>query len=238
MKLQFEPFDKEAELLFEKPKPAAKSIPSWYKDMATYMDGEREIGLSKDGVAVSNLTLKGCSPFLDALTSGYIFELPFDLEFRKESGGMRVRWATNVNLIGSHGPEQAPGLPAPFGGNESLFKWRPGWRISTPKGYSALFTHPLNRHELPFRTFSGVVDTDMYELGVEFPFQLLDTFDKNITILEKGTPICQVIPFKRENWVSEQIPFDEDKNKLNGFKLKSKIVRSYKTQFWQKKTYN
>jgi hypothetical protein len=238
MKVQFEPFDKEAELLFEMPKPAAKSIPGWYKDMAVHMDGEKTTGLSKTTNVVSNLTLKGCSPFLDALTSGYMFELPFDIEFRRNEEGMiNIRWATNVNYIGSHGPDQAPGLPGPVGGSESLLKWRSGWRIITPKGYSALFTHPLNRHDLPFRTFSGVVDTDMYELGVEFPFQLLNTIEDDIFILKKGTPICQVIPFKREDWKSEQVEFDEDANKKNGFKLKSQIVRSYKKQFWQKKNY-
>ena len=238
MKVQFEPFDKEAELLFEMPKPAAKSIPGWYKDMAVHMDGEKTTGLSKTTNVVSNLTLKGCSPFLDALTSGYMFELPFDIEFRRNEEGMiNIRWATNVNYIGSHGPDQAPGLPGPVGGSETLLKWRPGWRIITPKGYSALFTHPLNRHDLPFRTFSGVVDTDMYELGVEFPFQLLNNIEEDIFILKKGTPICQVIPFKREDWKSEEVPFDEDANKKNGFKLKSEIVRSYKRQFWQKKNY-
>lgn len=238
MKLYFEPFDEEMGLVFERPLPAAQSIPTWYKDMPVHMDREKETGLNKDSVAVSNLTLKGCNPFLDALTSGYIFTLPFDIEFRRDSEGrLGIRWATNVNFISGHGADQAPGLPGPVGGTEALLKWRPGWRISTPKGYSALFTHPLNRHDLPFRTFSGVVDTDMYELGVEFPFQLLNTIDKDIFILEKGTPICQVIPFKRENWESDVIPFDEKANKINGFKLKSKIVRSYKTQFWQKKTY-
>jgi hypothetical protein len=238
MKVQFEPFDKEAELLFEMPKPAAKSIPGWYKDMAVHMDGEKTTGLSKTTNVVSNLTLKGCSPFLDALTSGYMFELPFDIEFRRNEEGMiNIRWATNVNYIGSHGPDQAPGLPGPVGGSDTLLKWRAGWRIITPKGYSALFTHPLNRHDLPFRTFSGVVDTDMYKLGVEFPFQLLNNIEEDIFILKKGTPICQVIPFKREDWKSEEVPFDEDANKKNGFKLKSEIVRSYKRQFWKKKNY-
>jgi hypothetical protein len=238
MKLQFEPFDKEAELLFERPQPAAKSIPNWYKDMPVHMDGEKLTGFAKDSTAVSNLTLKGCSPFLDAITSGYMFVLPFDLEFRKNEEGMiGMRWSTNINLIGTHGPSQAPGIPGPVGGSQALLKWRPGWRVVTPKGYSCLFTHPLNRHDLPFRTFSGVVDTDMYKLGVEFPFQLLNTIEEEIFVLEKGTPICQAIPFKRENWKSEAIEFDEDENKKNGFKLKSKIIRSYKTQFWQKKTY-
>lgn len=238
MKLIFEPADKEAELLFEKPMPAAQSIPEWYKKMPVHMDGEKETGLSKTGVAVSNLTLKGCSPFLDALTSGYMFTLPCDLEFRNHPGkGINVRWATNINYIGSHGSDQAPGLPAPVGGEEGLLKWRPGWRAITPNGYSTLFTHPLNRHDLPFRTFSGVVDTDSYPLGVEFPFQLLNTIKQDIFILEAGTPICQIIPFKRDEWRSSTIEFDEQENKKNGFKLKSKIIRSYKNQFWHKKSY-
>jgi len=239
MKLQFEPFDSETELLYERPRAAVQALPDWYKDMPTRMDNEKIDGLSKDGVAVSNLTLKGCSPFLDALSTGYIFELPFDLEFRNQPGkGINIRWATNLDYIGTHGPDQAPGIPTPFGGEEGLLKWRPGWRVITPDGYSCLFTHPLNRHDLPFRTFSGVVDTDVYKLGVELPFQLLASIKKDVFILEKGTPICQVLPFKRENWESEVVKFNEEQNKKEEFKLRSKIVRSYKQQFWQKKVYN
>jgi len=238
MKIQFEAFDKETELLFDPPKPAVQSLPEWYKNMPTRLDNEKSDGLSKDGVAVSNLTLKGCSPFLDALGTGYIFELPFDLEFRHDKDrGINVRWATNVNFVGTHGPDQAPGIPVPFDGESGLLKWRPGWRVITPEGYSCLFTHPLNRHDLPFRTFSGVVDTDMYKLGVEFPFQLLSSIKQDVFILEKGTPICQVLPFKRDDWDSSVSEFNEEENKKQGFLLKSKLVRSYKQQFWQKKVY-
>jgi hypothetical protein len=238
MKLKFEPAEKEAELFFEIPKSAAKCIPDWYKNMPVHMDNEKNTGLNKESVAVSNLTLKGCSPFLDALTSGYIFTLPSDIEFRNHPGkGINIRWATSIDLISSHGKEQAPGIPEPFGGNKDLLKWKPGWRVITPPGYSCIFTHPFNRHDLPFRTFTGIVDTDSYPLGVEFPFQLLQTISEDIFILEKGTPICQILPFKRESWKKEQVIFNEEENKKNSFKLKSKIIRSYKTQFWHKKSY-
>lgn len=239
MKISFEPADKEAHLFFDSPKPASQLIPSWYKDMALHMDNEKIDGLNKESVAVSNLTLKGCSPFLDGLISGYMFTLPADLEFRNHKGrGINVRWSAPVDLLGSHGPQQAPGLPVPFGGSGDLLKWKPGWRVITPPGYSCLFTHPFNRHELPFRTFTGVVDTDSYPLGVEFPFQLLNVIDEDIFILEKGTPICQILPFKRDAWKKEEVDFNEEENKRNGFLLKSKIVRSYKSQFWHKKQYS
>ena len=238
MKLKFEPTDKEAHLFFEKPSPAVKHIPQWYKNMPLHMDNEKITGLNKESVAVSNLTLKGCSPFLDAISSGYMFTLPADLEFRNYPGkGINVRWAVAVDLLGSHGINQAPGLPAPFDGNADLLKWKPGWRIITPPGYSCFFTHPINRNELPFRTLSGIVDTDSYPLGVEFPFQLLKNIKDDIFILEKGTPICQVLPFKRESWQGQEIAFDEEKNKKGGFLLKSKIERSYKKQFWHRKQY-
>lgn len=235
--IEFEPTNKEAEILFPKPTPALECLPEWYRSMPVHLGNEEKTGLSPDGVASSNLTLKGCMPFLDAISFGYSFTLPFDIELRRNRQGMvGIRWATNIDFVGQHGQDQAPGLPTPFGGSPNILKWRPGWRVITPPGYSCFFTHPVNHIDLPFTVISGVVDTDSYGLGVEIPFKLLD-FGTDLTILEKGTPICQVIPFKRENWESKQVPFDEETQKKNGFMLKSKIVRSYQTQFWKKKSF-
>jgi hypothetical protein len=230
--------DKESELLFEMPKPASTALASWYKKMPLHLDGEKVTALAQSTADVSNLTLKGCSPFLDGLTAGYMFSLPFDVEFRKKADGFfDIRWATEVHYIATHGADQTPGLPSPIGGSKDVFKWRPRWRIITPRGYSALFTHPINRHDLPFRTFSGVVDTDTYNIDVDFPFQVLDDKLEDIYILKKGTPICQVIPFKRDSWSSKSLPADENQTRKNYFDLKSQIVRSYKNKFWHKKTY-
>lgn len=239
MKINFQPANKESAILFEMPKPAVQKLPNWYKEMPTYMDNESAPGLSSTTNAVSNFTAKGCSPFLDAMSAGYIFELPFDIEFRKNrDGAVNIRWAAPVDLLGTHAPEQAPGLPVPFGGNETILKWKMGWRMITPDGWSTLFTHPINRHDLPFRVLSGIVDTDTYPLEVQIPFQMLNTIEKNIFIMEKGTPICQAIPIKREDWQSGQfVEFNEDEYLKSVFELKSKIVRSYKTKFWNKKRY-
>lgn len=205
--------------------------------MSLHLEGETHTGLAPDGVASSNLTLRGCMPFLDALTTGYMFVLPFDLELRRNRQGMvGIRWATNVDLVGQHGQDQAPGLPIPEGASPHILKWKPGWRVITPRGYSCLFTHPMNHIDLPFITLSGVVDTDRYGLGVELPFRLLN-FDEELVILEKGTPIAQVFPFKRDDWESSTVAYDSEEQKKNGFILKSKIVRSYQRMFWERKSF-
>lgn len=235
--IKFQPTSEEAASFFEMPQPASEHLPEWYREMSIHLDGETQTGLAPDSVASSNLTIKGCMPFLDALTAGYMFVLPFDLELRRNNRGMvGMRWATNIDFISQHSQDQAPSLPLPEGASPHILKWKPGWRAITPPGYSCLFTHPMNHISLPFITFSGIVDTDKYNLGVELPFRLLD-FDGDLVILEKGTPIAQVFPFKRDDWKSATATFDEHEQKKNGFTLKSKIVRSYQRFFWARKSY-
>lgn len=238
MKIEFQPTSREMQAVFPPPRPASQCLPTWYKEMPTYMDGDKSAGLSSTSNAVSNLTAKGCSPLLDGLSAGYMFELPFDIEFRRDrNGAVNIRWATNIDYISGHTKEQAPTLPTPFNGSDMILKWNLGWRIITPKGWSMLYTHPLNRHDLPFRIMSGIVDTDRYPLEVSIPFQMLNVIEDPIFIIEKGTPICQAIPIKREDWVSSLKDFNEDERARNIFKLKSKVARSYKSQFWVKKRY-
>jgi antitoxin (DNA-binding transcriptional repressor) of toxin-antitoxin stability system len=57
-------------------------------------------------------------------------------------------------------------------------------------------------------------------------------------ILEKGTPIAQIIPFKREDWESIQGKYEEGHREKGLYTLLSKIIRSYKNQYWVKKTYS
>jgi hypothetical protein len=125
-------------------------------------------------------------------------------------------------------------MTPPIGYERNPYKFENKWVMETPPGYSCLITHPLNRFDLPFFTMSGIVDTDQYNfLPVNLPFFLKEGFEG---IIPKGTPIAQVIPFKREPWHSEK----EDLNPLTKYQinnLKSVVQRSYKNRFWSKKTY-
>jgi hypothetical protein len=110
----------------------------------------------------------------------------------------------------------------------------PSWSIKTPKGYSSIFTHPINRVDLPFYTLGGVVDTDGWGDAGSHPFLLKKGWEG---IIEKGTPIIQVIPFKRENWLSDiDNTMTKEYDKQIG-KRDSYLKDYYKNFIWSSKSY-
>jgi len=225
----------------EPPTPAKLHVPIWYKNMPNTIDNQKKSGLSVDNNMATNTTVKNCSPFLDGLTSGYMYCAPADIEIRRiDNTNVTFKWRTNDPFITTHQEVQHPGLPSPVemtdSNNSNVIKWASPFTIITPKGYSCLFTHPFNRHDLPFRTFTGVVDTDSFEIPVQFPFQMIVEV-KDILIIEKGTPVCQILPFKRENWSSKVEVEESKEHNRRHFKYVSTIVRSYKKQHWSKKIY-
>lgn len=212
----------------EEPKPASKLLPDWYKNMDSYMGKEKK----PIGDGTTSGTIKRCIPVFDAITAGYIIESPADVWVSIKNKTQWFEWS-DFGLISFHPIEQAPkhpnnkGLPYP--------KWSNLWSIKTPKGYSTLFVQPFHRESI-FTILPGIVDTDVYTSPVNFPFVINDpTFQG---LIPKGTPIAQVIPFKRDSW-NAQIGNKkdlEDQNKINK-KLQSKFFDKYKTMFWIKKEY-
>jgi hypothetical protein len=77
----------------------------------------------------------------------------------------------------------------------------------------------------------------MFPDSVHFPFSILD-FEGDRKIIPMGTPVCQVIPFKRDEWESEVLPLEPFLKEKATFSVLRIIGRSYKRQFWHKKTYN
>jgi hypothetical protein len=212
----------------EQPKPASKLVPDWYKNMESYIGKEKK----PMGDASTSATIKRCMPVLDAITAGYIIESPADVWVSRKEEEQWFEWS-DFGLISFHPIEQAPEHPArkPF----PYPKWNNPWAITTPKGYSTLFIQPMHRESI-FTILPGVVDTDTYTASVNFPFVINDpTFEG---LIPKGTPIAQVIPFKRDSW-NMQIGTKEDFNNQNKVskKLQSKFFDRYKSMFWTRKEY-
>jgi hypothetical protein len=218
------------------PVPASKEIPDWYKNSNSYIN-DLKVPVAGREPNTTTATIKKCMPVFDVISSGYIIKSPADVYViqRKNEDGSTYPWFewANFNLIEFHGNIQAELHPAL--NNFSVPKWVNAWGIKTPKGYSVLFTQPMHR-DLPFTILPGVVDTDTYNLPVSFPFTLNDINFEGL--IPAGTPIAQVIPFKRENWKMELgSEKDAQEMKKQDKRLRSKFYDSYKTYFRQNKEY-
>jgi len=228
------------------PIKAIQNLPDWYKKIKH--DHKQR-------------TIKGCKPVLDALTAGYILKMPQDFyikhnvtqgdkkdTFFKSSYGLEAASVKNLNLNVNtdypalHDIKQLGGKEGgcPFvekNKNLPFYKIVNPFRIKTPPGYSCLFVPPLNNRDDRFEIISGIVDTDTFPTYINFPIIINgDKYPVLETIIEKGTPYAQIIPFKRESWKKEINEDDEDKS-VNVLKIASKLLHNYKTFFWNKKSW-
>lgn len=234
MKITFRAFDEHAGKNDITPVPAVRTIPKWFTAIPKFVNKDTKFKFFSNGN--KNVTVKWCSPFLDSFSTGYVVLLENDVQiYKDENGDRKIAWGRGGDeLISQHGIDQISMGQVPEGFSPQPLKFANPWSIQTPKGYSVLFVHPLNRDELPFHTLSGVVDTDEYYMPVNFPFLLREDFEG---IIEAGTPIAQLIPIKRESWTHEIKEHDPEFVERNSAKFKSKIYRAYKSLYWKRKDY-
>ena len=212
----------------EQPQPAFKFIPDWYKNMESYIGKEKK----PSGSGTTTATIKRCIPVFDAITSGYIITLPADIYVSIVDEKQFFEWS-DLNLINFHPIEQAPEHPNRK--PHAYPKWMNPWGVKTPKGYSTLFVQPMHRESV-FTILPGIVDTDTYTAPVNFPMVINDPNFEGL--IPKGTPIAQVIPFKREGWqmeIGSKRELKEQNNVLQ--KINSKFFDKYKSMFWSRKEY-
>ena len=223
--------------LLKIPNPSTFYPPKWYKIQKLYSNGANNL-FEAEKKGNWQGTYKMCVPIVDSLTAGYIIELPADvlvINTNKDGGYTPLlKWKVEFNVLDSQTPESLGNYPVPIGYNHTFFRWVVSWQITTPPGYSLWITHPSHRHELPFFTLTGFVDTDRHPNPLVFPFFIKEGFEG---IIQEGTPVAQIIPIKREKWKSFDEKYSEQKsiNFLNNVRLN--FVRTYKNKYWTKKRY-
>lgn len=232
--IKFIPSTEKAKVAIDPPVPSKKTIPGWFKKIPLKIFQDMEV-ITPQGT--TNLTAKSCPAVIDTITAGYTITLGADVIFvNPEEYGHRVIWDVSWPVVSSHLEEQITQELVPYGFEARPLKWEriEGWAIETPPGYSLLYFHPFYRNDLPFVTLPGIVDSDVYNTPTNLPFFIKKDF---YGIVEKGTPIAQIIPIKRETW-NHKI----DNNVLKDYEyrpdiVKSVIYKSYKKRWWKKKTY-
>lgn len=212
------------------PKPASDCIPLWYKEMSSYVDGIKQ----PNGEGSTSATIKRCMPVFDSIVAGYILFTPVDVWVSQRDGQPWYEWPS-FGPIQFHPIVQAPTHPSKGGHKISFPKWINSWAVKTNPGYSTLFVQPFHRESI-FSILPAIVDTDKYDAPVNFPFVLNNIKYKGL--IPAGTPIAQVIPFKRNFWemeIGDSNNFNEQ-NKTT-IKLRSKFFDGYRTFFRQNKEY-
>jgi hypothetical protein len=226
-----------------KPIPASTLVPDWWKSMTPYdvtPDNPEGKSLIVEN-SESNASFKKCTPMLDALVSGYIITLWADVQVRqiKDQDGTyypRITWRVNYpyGIFQQHGIS-SQSIPPPTGYSNIVFKYMNTWIPHTPPGYSVLVTSPFGYKDLPCHAVPAIIDSDKSQLEVIPPMWLKEGFEG---IVESGTPLIQITPFKRENWKSE---FDYLKNgeyeKLEDKNFNKNIINNYIRNHWSKKSY-
>jgi hypothetical protein len=229
------------------PIPTKLNIPEWFKKLEH---------------SILNKTVKGCMPFLDSLTAGYILKMPQDFNLRhnvsnKNEKGEEFKdsfqtfglhdqsqllYAKAINLNSSfdtHALKQVEGSPfIEKNKNLPFYKILNPWKIKTPKGYSCLFVPPLNNSDDRFSIIPAIVDTDTFPNEINFPIIINgDKYPILEDTIKKGTPYVQIIPFKRDNWkmkIKSRIQKEIQNVKLF---YGLKIINIYKDKYWNKKSW-
>jgi len=227
------------------PTPIKTNIPEWFKKL---------------NHSPRFRTIKGCMPFLDTLTSGYLLRIPQDISIKHnvenpetkqkdsfvhtgeiDSGYLHSR---GINLSSDmtkdiHSTGQLAGSPfVEKNKNLPFYKILNPWHIKTPPGYSCLFLPPMNNADDRFSIIPGIVDTDTFNQEVNFPFVINgDKYSSLDTIIKKGTPCVQIIPFKRDNWKMKikKLKTNDLVPKKSFFRLN--FFNVYKNKFWKKKSW-
>lgn len=170
------------------PVPAKTVIPEWFKRLPP-VDKNHETATN------NGLTIKRCMPFLDALTTGWIIPVAATVRLEIKDNGRTVDagWEIDKVMVSNHGMHQVAGNPRDPRPPCKLHNY---WTIKTPPGWSCLFVPPLNRPNSVVEVISGIVDTDTYQSLINFPF--FATAPDGVYTLERGSPMVQVIPFRRE----------------------------------------
>ena len=171
------------------PRPAKAVLPDWFRKIAP-------VDLEHIGARDNGITIKRCMPFLDALATGWIMPLAAEVRLEIKDGGKTVDsgWEFDRTMVSNHSPHQVTGHPNT---PRPPLKFHNYWAIRTPPGWSCLFVPPLNRPNGVFEAVAGIVDTDTYSAHIHFPF--FPVGSDGVHIIEKGTPLVQIFPFRRDD---------------------------------------
>jgi hypothetical protein len=223
-----------------RPVPTKDMRPEWWTSMPPYSGAINGLAVQAERFTVrnriSNNSAKKCGPMAETFTSGYIIPLWSDVlvEIDDLTQERQINWRVTESVFEPHGDdsywvEKFDGYDFP------VMKFINNWLVKTPPGYSTLIVSPFGYKNLPWKAIPAIVDTDKTQLQLATPGYFKTGFQG---IIPKGTPMVQLIPFKRDDWKSSFSFLKEDEYRrkedkefgstlLNNYQRKTQVKKHY-----------
>jgi hypothetical protein len=184
----------------------AKSVsPEWWKNMK----------FSEYNRGVIQTTIRACPSMDDWLKTGWYLCANRDMIVKNGHGvddndDDSIKMSTHE--FGTGHEMASPAHPAAQMGHafqylhddeapvRGAFKMRNPWNITTPPGYSCLYLDPFLFQNKFFATWQGIIDTDKFNANYDNAQIIFYPRVGHSFVIPKGTPLCQIVPYKREEW--------------------------------------
>ena len=235
-KIEFIPKFRLYSKVFPEPVSVSSAIPEWWKTQESHLNNDQNV---YRGTML--LTVKKCQSIFDSMTFGYYLKCPTDISIDATGDNLRVQLTSDImgmqqHLISNHLKEQMAKYPIPEYFHSEVVRIHPMWLVQTEPGYSSLFVAPMHADNSPIKAVPGVIDTDEYPSDGYLSFFVKKGFKG---IIKQGTPIVQVIPFKRDDWESS---LNKEKDSDTQIRAQQLSVRSvfrngYRKKMWSKKIF-
>ena len=200
--------------------PASKFIPDWWKNQDTKFESEQiknnkqaQIRGGGEHTTVQSTT-RNCPGIYDYMTSGYIVPAWSDIRLEWKQGKaeafdlqtgqmllyLQQQYGQSMPMLMQHEFKQAKDAPFWDNSMKNILKFSSPWNLRTSEGVSCFFTHPYYHSSTDYTVMPGIMDTDVkkYSNTIINVFLRLNKQGKPIFI-ERGTPLIQIIPFKRSD---------------------------------------
>ena len=204
--IDFHTYDKETLRNF-KPVLAKSVSPEWWKKgkVAEVVNGQ------------VNKTIRSCPAMTDWLSSGYLILANRDMLVKNgitdhDSDSMYYHTEdSETTHMEKYASQTHPTVQMHDAFNymstsdapvRDAFKMSNTWNITTPPGYSCFYLDPFLFQNEYFATWQGIIDTDRFNVNKDNSQIIFYPKVDHSFVIKKGTPIVQIIPFKREEWVA------------------------------------
>jgi hypothetical protein len=149
------------------------------------------------GTNYNHDTVKKCPGINDWMLTGFIISAWSDIVItQSEEFGTSAVLRNGADGASAHAPSQCIDLLTDKSHYHGTVKLPGTWHIKTSPGWSIMIVPLWYWKDQPWEALPGIIHTDNHHTEINFNFTMKST-KESITI-PAGSPIVQIIPFKRD----------------------------------------